>query len=101
MACLSLPFVGNAHELQGQDTKVIKLSLFLMVGLTVVIAIGLRWREERMPQAPLAPTPRGLAQGWVAAQKRKVNRWFTAAALAAVVTLLFLGGINWLRIWQG
>jgi hypothetical protein len=79
---------------------VIKLSLFVMVGLTVAIAFGLRWREGRMPQARVAPNPRGLAEGWVASQKRKVNRWFTAAALAALVTMLFLGGINWLRIWQ-
>jgi hypothetical protein len=77
---------------------VLRLSLFFMVGLTVAIAIGLRWREERVgrPQ-PLVPTPKG----WIAAQKKKINRWITAAALAAVATLLFLGGINWLRVWQG
>ena len=27
----------------------IKLSLFVMVALTVLIAMGLRWREQRMP----------------------------------------------------
>jgi len=71
----------------------IKLSLLVMIGLTVLFAIGLRWREEQ------APTPRP-AGGFVAAQKRKLNRWVTAAALGAVATMVILGGINWLRIWQ-
>jgi uncharacterized membrane protein YsdA (DUF1294 family) len=89
----------------------VKLSLFLMIGLTVVIATGLRWREDRMaaqrtarPAAQHTARPAatgGIAGAWVAAQKHKLNRWITAAALAAVVTMLFLGGINWLRIWNG
>jgi hypothetical protein len=40
-------------------------------------------------------------RGWVAAQKHKLNRWITAAALAALTTLLVLGGVHWLRVWQG
>lgn len=70
-----------------------KLSLLVMIGLTIVFATGLRWRQERVP------APR-QAQGFVAAQKRKLNRWVTAAALGAVATMVILGGLNWLRIWQ-
>lgn len=82
----------------------IKLSLLVMAGLTVLIAIGLRWRDERVaalkpPEARRAPS--GLAEGWIAAQKRKLNRWVTAAALAALATMVVLGGLNWLRIWNG
>lgn len=76
----------------------IKLSLFIMIGLTVVFAIGLRWREDRVA-AVRAATP--TRPGWVAQQKRKLNRWTAAAALAAVATILLLGGLNWLRVWQG
>lgn len=82
----------------------VKLSLFVMAGLTVLIAIGLRWREERIAaQRPVARAPAqgGFAGAWVAAQKHKLNRWVTAAALAAVATMLLFGGINWLRIWNG
>ncbi len=82
----------------------VKLSLIVMIGLTVAIAFGLRWREERMAAqrpAQRAPVKGGIAGAWVAAQKHKVNRWVTAAALAAVATMLFFGGINWLRIWNG
>nr|WP_207191811.1 hypothetical protein [Paracraurococcus ruber] len=69
-----------------------------MVVLTVLISIGLRWREDRVaaPRAARAPRP-----GWVALQKRKLNRWMTAATLAAVTTMLVLGGLHWLRVWQG
>lgn len=77
----------------------VKLSLLVMAGLTVLIAMGLRWREDRM--AALKPAARGPRTGWVAAQKHKLNRWVTAAALAAVVTLLTFGGINWIRVWMG
>jgi hypothetical protein len=76
----------------------IKASLVVMAVLTVLIGIGLRWREERV--AALRPA-QGPRRGWVAAQKHKVNRWITAAALAAVTTLLVLGGLHWLRVWQG
>ena len=81
----------------------VKLSLLVMAGLTVAIAIGLRWREERLAALrPPQPALRGgLVAGWVAGRKRALNRWVTAAALAAVATMLLFGGINWLRIWQG
>ncbi|WP_135466550.1 hypothetical protein [Crenalkalicoccus roseus] len=75
-----------------------KLSLFVMIGLTVAFALGLRWREERM--AALRPAQR-LRAGWLAQRRHALNRWVTAAALAAVATMLFFGGINWLRIWMG
>jgi hypothetical protein len=69
-----------------------------MAVLTVLISIGLRWREERLTaQRPV----KGTRPGWIALQKRKANRWVTAAALAAVTTLVVLGGLHWLRLWQG
>lgn len=70
-----------------------KTSLLLMVILTVLASMGLRWREGRG-----VPAPR---RGWVETQKRNANRWVTAAAIAAVVTLAVLGGLQWLRVWQG
>ena len=76
----------------------IKVSLLVMAVLTVLISLGLRWREERVAATRPVKGPR---PGWVAAQKLKVNRWVTAAALAAVTTLLVLGGLHWLRVWQG
>jgi len=75
-----------------------KTSLFILAGLTVLIAIGLRWREERVGAMRPAAGPR---RGWVAAQKHRLNRWLTAATLAAVLTLPVLGGLRWLRVWQG
>jgi len=72
---------------------VIKASLLLMAVFTVLAAIGLRWREQRG-----APAPR---LGWMERQKRRANRWVTAAALAAIGTMLLLGGVQWLRIWTG
>ncbi|MCB4822635.1 hypothetical protein [Roseicella aerolata] len=76
----------------------IKVSLVIMAVLTVLISIGLRWREDRVAALRAAPAPRG---GWVAAQKKKLNRWLTAATLAALTTILVLGGLHWLRVWQG
>ena len=75
-----------------------KTSLLILAGLTVLISIGLRWREERVGAMRPAAGPR---RGWVAAQKHKLNRWLTAATLAAVLTLLVLGGLHWLKVWQG
>ncbi len=76
-----------------------KTSLFIMAGLTVLIAIGLRWREERV--AVLRPAAPARRRGFFAAQRRLLNRWLTAATLAAVTTMLVLGGLHWLRVWQG
>jgi len=74
----------------------VKASLLAMLVLTVLISVGLRWREDRIA----ASQPR-QAIGIVARGKRTVNRWVTAAAIAAVATTLVLGGINWLRIANG
>ena len=68
----------------------IKASLVAMLVLTVLIAVGLRWREQRVP---LVKRGNMLARG-----KRTINRWVTAAALAALVTMVFMGGLHWLRI---
>ncbi len=76
----------------------IKASLLVMAVLTVLFSIGLRWRENRMAMLRPAQGPR---PGWVAAQKRRLNRWVTAAAMAAVATMVVLGGLHWLRVWQG
>lgn len=71
-----------------------KTSLLLMVVLTVLSAMALRWREKRGAVAE-------PGRGWVERQKRHANRWVTAAAIAAVITLGVLGGLQWLRVWQG
>ena len=76
-----------------------KTSLFIMLGLTVLISIGLRWREERV--AVLRPVAPARRKGFLAGQKRRLNRWLTAATLAALTTMLVLGGLHWLRVWQG
>jgi hypothetical protein len=73
----------------------IKLSLFVMIGLTVLIAMGLRWREGRVPLVAQRKRLDLMARG-----KKGLDRWVTAAALAAVVTLLVFGGLNWLRVWM-
>ncbi len=73
-----------------------KTSVLIVAVLTVLIATGLRWRDERVAQlAPKRPAPRGL----VAAIKAKANRWVTAATLAVVATLVILGGMHWLNVW--
>ena len=74
----------------------VKLSLLILLVLTVLIAFGLRWREERLPAVRAAQRP-----GWLDQQKHKLNRWMTAATLATLVTILMLGGLHWLRVWQG
>jgi hypothetical protein len=76
----------------------VKASLLIMAVLTVLISIGLRWREERVGALKPVPAPR---RGWMAAQKHKLNRWLTAATLAVLLTLLVLGGLHWLRVLQG
>ena len=64
-----------------------KLSLLLMAVATVLVAMGLRWREDRMGQA----RPRGF----VAGKKAAFNRWLTAAAIAAIGTSILLGVLHW------
>lgn len=68
----------------------VKMSLLLMAVATVLVAMGLRWREERMGAA----RPKGL----VAAQKAKLNRWITAAAISAIGTSVVLGLLHWARL---
>lgn len=73
-----------------------KASLAVMVTLTVLVFWGLRWREQRLAAA--RATPR---QGWVAKQKANLNRWVTAAAIAAIGTTALMGGLHWLRVATG
>jgi hypothetical protein len=75
-----------------------KTSLIVMAVLTVLISLGLRWREDRVTALKPKAAPR---RGWVAARKHTLNRWVTAAALSALATLLVLGGVHWLRVWTG
>jgi len=74
----------------------VKASFLIVVVLTVLIAMGLRWREQRMPQVAAQKRIGLLARG-----KKGIDRWVTAAAIAVVVTLAVLGGLNWLRVWTG
>jgi multisubunit Na+/H+ antiporter MnhB subunit len=75
---------------------VAKASLLIVAVLTVLIAMGLRWREQRMPQVAQQKRAGMLTRG-----RKGIDRWVTAAAIAVMVTLLVIGGLNWLRIWQG
>ena len=75
----------------------VKASLLIMTVLTVLIAMGLRWREQRMPQVAQQKKRLDI----MARGKKGLDRWVTAAALAAGVTLLVLGGLHWLNVWQG
>ncbi|MCS6933249.1 MAG: hypothetical protein NZM27_13685 [Acetobacteraceae bacterium] len=76
----------------------IKASLVIVTVLTVIFAMLLRWREERLDRvAAAAGAPR--RQGWLALGRRRLNRWITAAALAALVTMAGLGGVQWMRVW--
>lgn len=80
----------------------VKTSLLIMAVLTVLASMALRWREKRDSAA--VRLRGGVAEprrGWVETQKRNANRWVTAAAIAAVITLAVLGGLQWLRVWQG
>ena len=74
----------------------VKASVFIVAVLTVLIAMGLRWREQRMPQVAQQKRLSLIGRG-----KKGLDRWVTAAAIAVVVTLIVLGGLNWLRVWQG
>ncbi|MGX9963928.1 hypothetical protein ACVFYP_11405 [Roseomonas sp. F4] len=72
----------------------VKLSLVVMLVLTVLISMLLRWREQRLPAVA---QQRRL--GLVARGKKGLDRWVTAAALATVATLAVIGGLHWLRVW--
>ncbi len=74
----------------------VKASLLAMAVLTVLIAMGLRWREERLATSQRTPRLSILARG-----KRTANRWVTAAALAAGATMLVMGGLHYLRLYLG
>jgi hypothetical protein len=52
--------------------------------------------------APL-PTTRDAQKrlGVLARGKKGLDRWVTAAALAALFTLLVFGGLQWLNVWVG
>lgn len=71
----------------------IKASILIVAVLTVLIAMGLRWREGRLPGG-VPPRLGTLARG-----KKSLDRWVTAAALAVVATLVVVGGLHWLRVW--
>jgi hypothetical protein len=75
---------------------VVKASVLIMAVLTVLIAMGLKWREQRVPQVANQKRLGLMARG-----KKGLDRWVTAAALAALFTLLVLGGLQWLNVWQG
>lgn len=76
----------------------VKASVAMLVVLTALAFMGLGWRERRMAANAAKPAPR---MGWLARQKAKANRLVTAAAIAAVSTMLLLGGLHWLRMLQG
>jgi hypothetical protein len=72
----------------------VKVSVLVMLVLTVLIAMGLRWREQRVPAVAQAKRLGLLARG-----KKGLDRWVTAAALAALSTLVVVGGLHWLKVW--
>ena len=79
----------------------IKTSLLIMTVLTVLIAMLLSWRERRMALARPVPAPRGRRPpGLLARGKANIDRWITAAAIAAILTTAVLGGLHWLRVFQ-
>ena len=73
----------------------IRASIVVVLILTVVIATGLRWREEKRGTAP----KHGMFD-IVSRTKHSVNRYVTAAALAVIVTVVVMGGLQWLRLWN-
>ena len=74
----------------------VKASIVIVAVLTVLIAMGLRWREQRLPQVANQKRLGLLGRG-----KKGIDRWVTAAALAVVATLVVLGGLHWLKVWNG
>ena len=83
----------------------IKASLVIMTVLTILIAMLLSWRERRMTLArPAVPAVRGRTPrrpGFLARSKAGLDRWVTAAAIAALLTIAVLGGLHWLRVFHG
>ncbi|MBO1072989.1 hypothetical protein [Roseomonas marmotae] len=83
----------------------VKASLLLMLLLTVLIGMGLRWREARMGNPAItAQKQRPGARnrpGLMARGKASLDRWVTAAAIAAVATIALMGGLHWIRVWIG
>ena len=79
----------------------IKASLLIMTVLTVLISMLLSWRERRLSAArPPVPTRNRRPPGLMARGKLSIDRWVTAAAIAAIVTTAVLGGLHWLRVFQ-
>jgi hypothetical protein len=78
----------------------VKASLLLMLLLTVVVGMGLRWRDARMGSPALA-AERRRRQGLVARGKAGIDRWVTAAAIATLATIVLIGGLHWIRVWIG
>jgi hypothetical protein len=76
----------------------VKASIAMLVVLTALVFLALGWRERRLAAQAAKPPPR---LGWLARQKARANRLLTAAAIAAVGTMLLLGGLHWLRVLQG
>ncbi|UFN50660.1 hypothetical protein LPC08_08615 [Roseomonas sp. OT10] len=79
----------------------IKASLLLMLLLTVLVWFGLRWRDAQVapPAAPPGrrkPRPPSL----IARGKAGIDRWVTAAAIGAIGTIVLMGGLHWLRVFQ-
>ncbi|BFL62327.1 hypothetical protein HVPorG_02996 [Roseomonas mucosa] len=82
----------------------IKASLLLMLGLTILVAMTLRWRERHYPPAP-PPQPtarprRARRPSLLREGKRTLDRWVTAAAIAACLTIVLMGGLHYLKLWQ-
>lgn len=74
----------------------VKTSILILIVLTVLITMLLGWREQRLSAGRVSPR-----LGWFARKKNFINRVFAAAAIAAIGTMLILGGIHWLRVAQG
>lgn len=80
----------------------IKASLLVMTVLTVLISMLLSWRERRLAAArPALPArKKGRPPGFLARSKVSLDRWVTAAAIAAILTIAVLSGLHWLRVFQ-
>ncbi|MFC4170107.1 hypothetical protein [Teichococcus aestuarii] len=81
----------------------VKASLFLMALLTVLIGMGLRWRQDRLnpvrAEGRAESRARARRPGLLARGKARLDLWITAAAIASVATILLMGGLHWIRVW--